>query len=131
MYELVPLLDFLCEEEGWYASSSLLSARQANRYHTRPPHTMLGSSSALSGIDVSDECLLQTSGIGHISEIHLCGAGCDVRDGFYQFSNYRLADDFALQFKVRAGDFGVTAVYDPGTDGLKSVEPQRSGVASC
>ena len=64
----------------------IIDARQANRYHARPPHTSLGSSSALSGIDLSDECLLQTSGIGHISEIHLCGAGSDVRDGYYQFS---------------------------------------------
>ena len=101
----------------------IVDAQQANRYHTRPPHTMPGSSSALSGIDLSDECLLQTSGIGHISEIHLCGAGCDVRDGFCQFSNYRLADYFALRFKVRAGDFGVSAVYDPEADGLISVEP--------
>ena len=74
---------------------------------------------------------LQTSGIGHISEIHLCGAGCDVRDGFYQFSNYRLADYFALRFKVRACDFGVTAVYDPETDGVKICRTQRTGVASC
>ena len=88
----------------------IVDARQANCYHTRPPHTLLGSSSALSSIDLSHECFLQTSGIGHISEIHLCGAGSDVRDGFCQFSNHRLADYFALQFKVRAGDFGVTDV---------------------
>ena len=105
----------------------IVDARQADRCHTRPPHTMLGSSSALSSIDLSDECLLQTSGIGHVSEIHLCGARCDVRNGFYQFSNYRLADCFALRFKVRAGDFGVTAVYDPETDGLVSVEPIDQG----
>ena len=90
-------------------------------YHTRPPHTLLGSTSALSSVELSDECLLQTSEIGHISEIHLCGAGSDVRDGFIQFSNYRLADYFALQFKVRAGDFGVTEVYDPENDGFFSV----------
>ena len=101
----------------------IVDAPQANRYHTRPPHTSFGSSSALSSIDLSDECLLQTSGIGHTSEIHVCGAGSDVRDGFFQFSNYRLADYFALQFKVRAGDFGVTEVYDPETDGLTPVEP--------
>ena len=101
----------------------IVDARQANRYHTRPPHTSQGSSSALCSIDLSDECLLQTSGIGHISEIHLCGAGSDVRDGFYQFSNYRLEDFFALQFKVRAGNFGVTETCDPETDGLTAVEP--------
>ena len=67
-------------------------------------------------IDLSDECLLQTSRIGHISEIHLCGAGSDVRGGFYQFSDHRLADYFALQFKVRAGDFGITEA-DAGTAG--------------
>ena len=61
--------------------------------------------------------------IRHISEIHLCGAGSDVWDGFYQFSNHHLADYFALQFKVRAGDFGVTEVYDPENDGFMSVEP--------
>ena len=101
----------------------ITDARQANHYHARPPHTSLGSSSALSGIDLSDECLLQTSGIGHISEIHLCGAWSDVRDGYYQFSNHRFADYFALQFKVKAGEFGVTEVYDPETDGPVPVEP--------
>ena len=95
----------------------IIDARPANRYHARP-HTSLGSSSALSGIDLSDACLLLTSGVGHISEIHLCGAGSDVRDGYYQFSNHLLAEYFALQFKVKAGDFGVTEVYDPETDGL-------------
>ena len=34
-----------------------------------------------------------------------------------------MADHFALRFKVRAGDLGVTAVYDPETDSLVSVEP--------
>ena len=58
--------------------------------------------------------------VGHISEIHLCGAGSDVRDGFCQFSNHRLADYFALQFKVRAGDFGVTEVYDRENDAFFS-----------
>ena len=75
----------------------------------------------MSSIELSDECLLQTSEIGHISEIHLCGAGRDIRDGFHQFSNHRLADYFALQFKVRAGDLGVTEVYDPENDGFISV----------
>ena len=56
--------------------------------------------------------VLQTSGIGHISEINLCGDGSDVRDGFYQFS----------QFKIRAGNFGVTEVYD-SEDGLIPVKP--------
>ena len=101
----------------------IVDARQANRYHARPPRTRQGSSSALSDIDLSDESLLQTSGVGHISEIHLCGAGSDVRDGYYQFLNHRLADYFALQFKVRAGHFGVADVYDPETDGLIPVEP--------
>ena len=55
--------------------------------------------------------------------VHLCGAGSDVRDGFYQFSNHSLADHFALHFKARAGDFGVTEVHDPETDGFLSVEP--------
>ena len=114
-------LSFVKKKDGMIRH--IVDARQANRNHTRPPHTSLGSSSALSSIDLSDECLLRTSGIGHISEMHLCGAGSDVRDGFYQFSNCRLADYFALQFKVRAGDFGVTEVYDPETDGFTSVEP--------
>ena len=38
---------------------------------------------------------------------------------------HRLADYFALQFKVKAGDFGVTEVYDPETDGLVPVEPHE------
>ena len=101
----------------------IVDARQANRYHARPPRTRLASSSALSDIDLSDECFLQTSGVGHISEIHLCGAGSDVRDGYFEFSNHRLAHYFALQFKVRVGDFEVTEVYDPETHGLIHVEP--------
>ena len=48
----------------------IVGAPQANRYHSRPPHTLLGSSSALSSIDLSDECLLQTSGSG-ISRLDL------------------------------------------------------------
>ena len=64
----------------------IVDARQADHHHTRPPHTLFGCSSALSDIDLSDECLLQTSGIEPFSE-NLCGAGRDVRDGFYQFSN--------------------------------------------
>ena len=56
----------------------IVAARQANRYHARPPRTSSGS------------CL---------------------------------ADFFALRFKVRAGDFGVTKVYDPETDEFIPVEP--------
>ena len=44
----------------------IVNARRANRYHARTPRTSLGSSSAFSG-----KCLLQTSGVGHLSEIHL------------------------------------------------------------
>ena len=47
----------------------------------------------------------------------------DLPFGGDRFSNCRSADDFALQFKVRAGDLGVTEVYDPETDGLIPVEP--------
>ena len=57
--------------------------------------------------DLSDECLLQTSGIGHLSEIHLCGAGSDIRDRYYQFSNHRLADYFALRCKVKLATSGL------------------------
>ena len=101
----------------------IVDARQAVRCHARPPHTLSGSSSGLSSIGLYDECLLQTSGVGYISEIQLCGAGCDVRYGFYHFSNHRLADYFALQLKVQAGDFGVTEVCDPEADGFFSVGP--------
>ena len=59
----------------------IVDAQQAKRYRTRPPHALSGSSSALSSIDLPDERLLQTSGIRHISEINLCGAGSDIRDG--------------------------------------------------
>ena len=68
---------FQCEKKDGMIRL-VVDARQANRYHIRPPHTLLGSASALSCIDLSDECLLQTSGIGHISEIRLCGAGSNV-----------------------------------------------------
>ena len=74
-------LFFVKKEDGMIRL--IVVAQQADRYHTRPPHTLLGSSSGLSSIDVSDGCLLQTSGIGHTSEINLCGAGSDVRDGFF------------------------------------------------
>ena len=45
--------------------------------------------------------------------------------GTISFPNHRLADYFALQFKVKAGDFGVTEVYDPETDGPFPVEPHE------
>ena len=48
-----------------------------------------------------------------------------VLGAYYQFSNHRLADYFALRCKVRAGDFGVTKVYDPETDEFIPVEPNH------
>ena len=80
---------------------------------------------------ITQELALPTPWIGHISEVFLCGAGSDVRDGFYQFSNHRLADYFALQFKVRAGDYGVTKSLRPRDQRAHSCRARRSGVAGC
>ena len=112
-------LFFVKKKDG--AIRLIVDARQANRYHKRPPKTCLGSGGAMVGLDLSDECLLETAGAGCVSEVEICGSPGDVIDGFFHFKNESVADFFALEFQVRAGDYGVASVYNPDTGNHESV----------
>ena len=60
----------------------------------------LGTPAAWAEIDLSD--------IAADAEWWKCSG--DLQDSFYQFSSETLAEDFAFDFPVRAGEVGVTKV---------------------
>ena len=100
----------------------IVDARYANACHRRPPHTALGSASALSELSLAEyadlttgelgSTTLPTPGVGPVPALDFHQSGCDVRDGFYQFAITELASWFGIDEKFTAGELGVTSCYD-------------------
>eukprot|EP00959_Pyramimonas_sp_CCMP1952_P336782 7052014-Pyramimonas_sp.AAC.1 len=58
---------------------------------------------------------------GH--EPELWGASIDLQDGFYQFLAPTVSHFFGLGVCRRAGDVGVTEVFDPELNASVAVDP--------
>lgn len=93
----------------------VIDARATNSLHRRPPFAPLATASAIGSVEI-DPDMLPPDAVP-------CGCGIDLRDGFYQLSLTELAHYFAIDHRVRAGDFNLKTVYDPGLRAEVSVSP--------
>jgi len=81
----------------------VLDGRSTNISHMLPPHTALGTVAAWCDADFSEA-----------APGRLWKASGDLQDSFYQFTSWALAEDFASDFPVRAGDVGVSSIFEDG-----------------
>ena len=91
----------------------VLDGRSTNAAHLLPPRMVLGTGAAWSDVNLSE---LE-------SRSPLWKASGDLQDSFYQFRSDQLAEDFAFDFPERAGDAGVSHVWEDGC--LVEVEPHE------
>ena len=82
----------------------VLDGRPTNASHRLPPHVALGTAAAWSEIDLSE---LPAS-------LLLWKCSGDLQDSFYQFSAEVLAEDFAFDYPIRAGDADGDHVWEGG-----------------
>ena len=70
----------------------------------------LGSASALSAIDLSDEALAEAGVDRGCFDPHV--AQVDLTVWFYQYHTPSIADWFGCEWRVTAGELGVTDFFD-------------------
>eukprot|EP00438_Fugacium_kawagutii_P005728 Skav230032 [mRNA] locus=scaffold261:318609:321503:- [translate_table: standard] len=118
----------------WKASKKgirlIIDARMPNACHKKPPKTKLGGAAALAELDAAlDGTDMENLAAGYGGPVELpCslfGDTGDVSDAFYQFSVEGLAEWFGLDDPVRAGDFGVTSVWDDAIKADCPVKPDE------
>ena len=98
------------EEVGIFAVKGgrkrmVIDARFTNSCHRKPPRTVLGSSSAISSIDLSAYAL-ELGGYGGVAESQSSQSDSDVKDAFYQYDVHELGSWFCLEL-VDAEAFGI------------------------
>ena len=81
----------------------VLDGRATNISHMLPPHSALGTVAAWCDADFSEA-----------APGRLWKASGDLQDSFYQFTSWALAEDFAFDYPVRAGDVGVSSIFENG-----------------
>ena len=102
----------------------VVDARQACACHQRPPKVFLGSSRAISEIDMSTETLEHLGGCGGVAELPIFAADTDVNDSFYNFSVPQLGSWFGLDHGYTAADLravGIYKVFDDSTQDYVAV----------
>ena len=90
----------------------IFDCRQSSAYHRVPPTTSLSTPSAFSNVDMSEETLAAVRGDGDPDAEPHAGA-IDLIDSFYQFKWEGLAEFFCIDQVFKAGDFGISHVFDP------------------
>eukprot|EP00973_Karenia_brevis_P052195 7252702-Karenia_brevis.AAC.1 len=90
----------------------IIDGRESSRLCRKPPHSWLGTVSALSQLDLSDSAVEYANGGVLESPIEVCGASADLVNGFYQFSNPQLGSLFGFDFPDKASFYGIDKVYD-------------------
>ena len=107
-------LFFVRKKLGWI--HMVIDARRTNQLHRVPPHVPLGSARAWSMLDLSHgpavEAELWSAALlpDHEQENGVFAAGGDMCDGFYQFSNEDLAEDFGFDFPETAEYYSCSSV---------------------
>jgi len=98
----------------------VIDARQANQLHRAPPHVALGSARAWAMLDLSEDAAASAElwSAAFIPDAEdergMFSAGGDLCDGFYQFVNQELGEDFGLDYPEAASYYECTEVYEDG-----------------
>ena len=96
-------------------------ARMPNGLHRRPPHTSLGGPGALARLDLSEHSLELGGTPSSDQDPH--AAAADLKDGFFQIQNRKLASYFGVEFGEPASVWGVSEVYDEHSERMVPVHP--------
>lgn len=84
----------------------VIDGRESSALHRRPPHTDLGSASAIASLDIG--------GLLHDGDDGVFGASADLKQCFYQLQWKQIASWFALDFPEELSVFPSHQVYDEG-----------------
>ena len=104
----------------------VIDARQACRYHKRPPVTRLASAGALIDVDLAEE--IEPEGVGSICGWDLHGQEADVADCFWNFTIDSLADWFGIDEAKSVGELkemgiDVREIWCPVAQGMIPTTP--------
>lgn len=97
--------------------------REPNGLYRRPPHTSLGGSGALARLDLSEHSLELGGTPSGEQDPHAAAAAADLKDGFFQVQNRRLASYVGVEFGEPASVWGVSEVYDEHSESMVAVHP--------
>ena len=81
----------------------IVDCRQANYFHKLPPRTRLGSTAALSEVDLSTESLIH-AGVGDLAAIDVRTSTADVDDAFYQIGVPEVASWFGIDLGMKGSE---------------------------
>ncbi len=88
----------------------IVDARQPNQFHRVPPSSQLASVEKLTSTSLAAATIDPGTG-DNLPAVdatpELLGGSVDLRDGYYQFLNKRLASWFRVDIKVQAGELGI------------------------
>lgn len=109
---------FVAKKTG--ALRMIIDRRQPNSFHRAPPHATMASVASLASVTVG-QAWGDRADVGS----GLWAGSVDLKDGFHQFLNYKLAEWFLFDIEgVRAGDLNLTEVVGEGGR-IEAVGPEE------